>query len=168
MTVAPATPALTRCRVDVRANRIRLIRNLDDLAAKATPARLRRPGRAVPIYHLYIVYTDPLGRASFYRGGPENHRPPFGLIVTEHGPYVAGTIDWATDAITVTLAEGEAATGLDVCFRAELDRIEGLRVPYNLRGPNSNTVVRTMLERCGLPVAQPVAYAPGFDDTSLL
>jgi hypothetical protein len=122
----------------------------------------------VPIYHLYIVYTDPLGEPHFFRRGPERDRPPFGFITTEFGRYLEGTIDWATDAIAVTLAEGSAAVGLDVCFRTELERIQSLRVAYNLRGPNSNTVVRTLLERCGLPVAQPVAVAPGFDDASLL
>jgi hypothetical protein len=167
MTLDLGTSAVARCRVEVRANTLRLIRNLDELAEKITPVR-RRPGRVIPIYHLYIVYTDPLGRAYFYRGGPESDRPPFGFITTDHGPYVEGTIDWATDAITVTLAEGNAAEGLDICFRTELDRIRTLRVPYNLWGPNSNTVARTLLERCGLPVAQPVALAPGFDDTSLL
>ena len=79
--------------------------------------------------------------------------------------YLEGTIDWATDAIAVTLAEGSAAVGLDVCFRTELERIQSLR-RRNLGDRTATRWSDTVGALRSPGVA--VAVASGFDDVSLL
>lgn len=59
------------------------------------------------VYHKYIIYTDKNGNRFYARGGPGDQRGisneaggsgggtfPYGVIVTEHGEYRPGTIDW--------------------------------------------------------------------------
>jgi hypothetical protein len=112
--------------------------------------------------------SDTVARRGRVRHHPDYAQPGPFLGSTDPGPYVEGTLDWDPETIAVTLAAGDIAAGLDARFQTTLERIENLRIPYNLLGPNSNTVVRTLLETSGLPVAQPVALAPGFDHPSLL
>jgi hypothetical protein len=50
---------------------------------------------------------------------------------------------------------------------SELDRIDGLLVPYKPRGPNSNTVASTLLKNCGVPRQKPVLIAPGWNNPIL-
>lgn len=158
-----------RCRVEIRAKRVGVVRAKDMLWARLKQfSGWSIPGARVTAYHLYLVYTNEHGRQYFYRGGPENDMPPFGRIVVESGHYVPGTIDWDESAISQALLSGPAAHGLDSCFETTIQQIAAMSVPYDIGGPNSNTVVRTLLENCGLPVVQPASVAPGFGHPSLL
>jgi hypothetical protein len=150
----PAQPAApTGCKVDVRATHI------SGLASY------------LPIWHLYLVYTDKAGKESFFRGGPGGHcagaTGQYGAIHSTHGDYKPGSVDWTPGADSVTVMTGDGACGKDSCFASELSRIDGLCTPYAPTGPNSNTVAKTLLSNCGLPVSKPVAIAPGFDDPML-
>jgi hypothetical protein len=122
---------------------------------------------ALTAYHLFLVVTSAAGHRLYFRGGPQGGWPRYGRIVTRHGPYVEGTIDWDPDAVSVTVAQGAGVAGVPECFRVALDRIDRAGIPYNPLGPNSNTVARALLEHCGLPAAQPVGIAPGFDREAL-
>jgi hypothetical protein len=126
------------------------------------------PGGRLTAYHLYLVYTDEYGRQFYCRGGPQNDVPSFGNVIVESGPYVPGTVDWDPDAVAQTLVSGLAAHRSDACLERTLRRIAALDVRYDIGGPNSNTVVRTLLEKCGLPVQQPASVAPGFGHPNLL
>ncbi|MCY1078713.1 eCIS core domain-containing protein [Archangium lansingense] len=127
------------CRVDVRATFI--------------------SSRWMPFRHLFIVHEDAAGNVTAYRGGPggPGGTPPYGTITGRHGPYRPGFIDWDPGAPSVRVASGSAACGKDSCFRTELARISGAGIPYAPTGPNSNTVVRTLLHNCGLPEQIPVS-----------
>jgi hypothetical protein len=154
--------------VEVHANRVRVTQVLDRVQGWLRWPWGYRLGGEVTFHHLYIVYTTVRGDVYYYRGGPSNPGPPFGAIRIEYGRYVPGTVDWADQAITATVAEGKAAEGLESCFERTLAAIAADRIEYATLGPNSNTVVKTLLWRCGLPMAQPVAFAPGFDDPPLV
>lgn len=144
-----ASPA--NCKVDVRATKITATGSL-------------------PIYHLFVIYTDPAGDEYYYRGGPGNRcggAPPHYAIATNHGRYLPGTVDWAPGAPSTTVATGPAACGKDSCLASEVGRIDGTCTPYAPLGPNSNTVARTLLSKCGLPQKKPVWIAPGWGDPDL-
>ncbi|NJO00902.1 MAG: DUF4157 domain-containing protein [Bacteroidia bacterium] len=148
----PASPA--NCKVDVRATHLGGILG------------------SLPIYHLFIVYTDETNTESYFRGGPGGSCPgvaagSYGTIMTTHGAYVPGTVDWDPRAPSVTVASGAAACGKDRCFTTELARIDATCTPYAPTGPNSNTVVGTLLTNCGLPKRKPVTIAPGFNHRPL-
>lgn len=118
----------------------------------------------IPIYHLFIIYTDENGLNHLFRAGPSGSFPHYGTIqVSAGGLYVPGGTDWDIDAPSVTVMKGSAASGKDVCFRNELSRIASASIPYHVGGPNSNTVAKTLLVNCGVPVAKPVNLAPGWD-----
>jgi hypothetical protein len=152
-----ATPALapeSSCKVDVRATHI------GGFLSHA------------PVWHLFIVYTDSIGTDFFFRGGPRGScvgAAPggYGTIQSASGPYVPGTVDWDPGAPSVTILSGSSTCGKDTCFSSELSRIDSLCVPYNPTGPNSNTVARTLLSRCGIPQSKPVLIAPGWGDPVL-
>jgi len=147
----PAPP--TGCKIDVRATHISGIASV------------------LPIWHLYLVYKDKAGKESFFRGGPGGRcagaSGQYGAIHSTHGDYKPGSVDWTPGADSETVMTGDGACGKDSCFVSELSRMDGLCKPYAPTGPNSNTVAKTLLTNCGLPVRKPVAIAPGFDDPKL-
>jgi len=151
------TPAPTpggSCKVDVRATHI------GGFLGK------------LPIWHLFVVYTDGTGTEYYFRGGPGGSCPgvvagAHGTIISDSGLYVAGTVDWDPSAPSFTVLTGSAACGQDACFAAELTRIDSRCVPYEPTGPNSNTVAKTMLSNCSVPLSKPVAIAPGWGDPVL-
>jgi len=153
--IVPPTPPspVSSCRIDVRATHIGGILS------------------SLPIWHLFIVYQDSSGTEFFFRGGPGGSclgvTGEHGTIIGTSGPYVAGTVDWSPGAPSVTAMTGSAACGKDSCLAAELSRIDRTCTPYTPMGPNSNTVVGTLLDNCGIPRAKPVAIAPGFDNPVL-
>lgn len=142
----PATAATT-AQVDVRATKITALRGM-------------------PVYHLFIVYQDAAGHPSFFRGGPSGAggAAGYGNIKCTHGPYVPGTVDWAPGAPSETVATEAAASGKDATFQATLGRIDGAGIAYDPTGPNSNSVVRTLLSDAALPARKPVWIAPGWDE----
>ena len=151
---APSTGTGAACKVDVRATHIGGILS------------------GLPIWHLFIVYTDSTGTEFYYRGGPGGSctgvsTGGYGTIIGTHGRYVAGTVDWDPSAPSVTVLSGSGACGKDSCFASELSRIDGTCTPYAPTGPNSNTVVSTLLSNCSVPRSKPVAIAPGWGDPNI-
>lgn len=121
----------------------------------------------LPIWHLFIVYIDQSGTEWYFRGGPGGSCPgvdtgQYGTILSTHGLYVPGTVDWDPSAPSRTVLSGASACGKDACFRSELARIDSTCTPYAPMGPNSNTVVSTLLNNCSVPRGKPVAIAPGW------
>jgi hypothetical protein len=135
------------CRVDVRATHIGGILS------------------GLPIWHLLVVTSDGAGTERYYRGGPggPGGDPTYGSIITNDGPYVAGTVDWSPGAPSRTVMSGPTACGHDACLAAELRRIDGTGTGYAPTGPNSNTVASTILTNCHIPRGKPVWVAPGWD-----
>ena len=138
-------------------------------AVSAAPARRfaraskKRPAR------MNVVTTDATGAERYYRGGPggPGGGPTYGSIITNDGPYVAGTVDWAPGAPSRTVMSGPTACGHDACLAAELRRIDGTGTAYAPTGPNSNTVASTILTNCHIPRGKPVWVAPGWDDPAI-
>jgi hypothetical protein len=137
--------AAANCQVDVRATKISALGGL-------------------PVYHLFVIYKNAAGLEYYYRGGPGGAGGPggYGNIVTSHGRYRPGTVDWAPGAPSVTAMSGPGACGKDVSFVRELSRIDGAAIPYKPTGPNSNSVARTILANSGVPEVKPVFIAPGW------
>jgi hypothetical protein len=118
----------------------------------------------VPLYHLFIIYTDEKGINYLFRAGPFGSFP-HEIIQTWYSFYTSTGPDWDLDALSVTAMKGAAASGKDTCFINELSRISGAMIPYHLGGPNSNTVVKTLLTKCNVPIMKPVTSnpSPGWD-----
>ena len=125
---------------------------------------------AVGYGHAFIVTTDDRGIRRYYRGGPDRHgtlgADDWGTIRSWYGPYVPGTIDWTIRPDhSVTVKSGPAALGFDNRLATEAENIEASRTPYHPTGPNSNTAVRELLARTGLPQRRPQLMLPGWGDT---
>lgn len=127
------------CRVDVRATHI--------------------SASWMPFRHLFIVQENAAGAVTAFRGGPggAGGTPPYGTIQGQSGPYGPGFVDWDPSAPSIRVETGPSACGKDACLASELARITGTATPYSPTGPNSNTVVRTLLHNCGLPESIPVS-----------
>lgn len=127
------------------------------------------PIERFPKDHLFIVYTTSHGNPYFYRGGQGNSCRSFGFkgISTAHGRYDSESVDWYPDARSSTVARGnQIPDNVHECFTQTLGRIRNECVTYNPWGPNSNTVVKTLLSRCGLPTNRnpvPSDQTPGYD-----
>jgi hypothetical protein len=123
--------------------------------------------------HLFIIYTDKNGEESLFRGGPTGD-PLAGLgwggkIWVDREPYRPGGIDWDLNSVSITILKGPVVHGKDGCLSLESNRINGALNDYFLTGPNSNTVVKTLLQNCNLPVIKPPGWSgfPGFGDPPL-
>ena len=134
--------------------------------------------------HLAIVVRGKNGKETGYRGGPSRNgslsssaqqNPTtgatdygFGAIVTTSGEYAPGFIDYKTDASKVAVdLNGQSVDTVTKCFEDTMKAIDARKIAYYPTGPNSNSVVGTMLSRCGCQKVKPVWIAPGFD-TDLL
>jgi hypothetical protein len=123
-----------------------------------------------PWEHSWIVYTDERGIQKYYRGGAAlrtecGASPTAGWIEAEHGFYRAGTVDWDPNAKSLLLIQGPEARGKDIVLENLANRIGVYGrpcIPYAPWGPNSNTVVYTMLFLAGLPQQATEAFRSGF------
>lgn len=135
--------------------------------------------------HLFLIYGDQQGEEEIFRGGPtgsplgsltspNGDNPPdredrgYGLIHVDSFAYGPTSIDWDPDAPSFELTSGPPASAAERCFINEMNRINDESIDYFPWGPNSNTVVSTMMVRCGLPVTLPENVSvPGFNDKTL-
>jgi hypothetical protein len=112
--------------------------------------------------HLYYVYTDNNGKQTYLSGYPDfsTSRPtaPFGNIIGKTGDYKPnspgkddGSPDYAPSVKLVTYRSStnnpqEVATNFKL-LQAEVKKIQDAKVPYNPKGPNSNSVAMQALSR---------------------
>jgi hypothetical protein len=130
--------------------------------------------------HLFIIYTEQNGDELVYRagpGGPTKSKNPFewkaGSIKAVRGErYDLGLLralenrepqDWDPSATTVTVLKGQDANDKGKCFDDIVDRINAAQVDYEAEGPNSNTVVTTLLKLCGVPLIKPAGMFVGWN-----
>lgn len=61
----------------------------------------------------------------------------------------------------MTVLWGKGAGEAYRCFEKETVLFNAEKVPYRMAtGPNSNTFVRTILDRCGVPALKPAGAVP--------
>jgi hypothetical protein len=95
---------------------------------------------------------------------------PFpGVIETRtREDYQPDTIDWDTKAPSVTVLEGSEVTpDIIRCLDSVSQQIEDEKINYDLLGPNSNSVVFTLLQDCIIPIKKPAAPFNIFGFTEL-
>ena len=101
------------------------------------------------------------GRAGANKG-------PWGPIVGTMGPYGPGTIDYPRSGEAgrrpepLTVLDDDKPCECMGCFTNALNDIESRGIAYNPFTTNSNTVVKELLSRCGLPSGAPRSWAPGW------
>jgi hypothetical protein len=109
-----------------------------------------------PFHHSWIVITDENGNEKLYRGGGYIRKECKGFdifIKGEYGVYKPWSTDWDPTARDMVLMYGPEARGLDKTLEGIIDnRLNSLRPcqSYHFEGPNSNTVVYTILTLAGL------------------
>jgi hypothetical protein len=118
-------------------------------------------------HHSWIVFRDESGNEKFYRGGGyirKDCRTPNIWIGAEHGPYERGTVDWNTDpnVNSIVLMHGPEARGKDKVFEDIINNrinAKGFCHGYRMfQGPNSNSVVYTILTLAGLQEKADTAF----------
>jgi hypothetical protein len=118
--------------------------------------------------HLFIVYTDVDGDEYVYRGGPDK-----GLIQLAKGEryhaslsLISGKLpaDWDPSATSVTVLKGVDAKDKMKCFDEVANRIQTANINYKGLGPNSNTVVTTLLKLCAVPLIKPPGWFVGSNE----
>lgn len=148
-----------------------------DVWARDITVTLPPPYGRVTGYHLYIVYADASGRQFVCEGFP--FYPPSGSIPPESALFFYGPPGLLTQGYCATMPHGRPAgahsvtvlQGADAgrayrCMEKETARFNSENVAYRMAtGPNSNSFVRTMLDRCGVPAIKPAAAvpSPGWD-----
>jgi hypothetical protein len=143
-------------RIDVRASEIRV-------------NSLYRGFGPITGYHLYIVYTDQKGKEHLYEGLPFDPKTgqtsafsPSTLFLNPSGLLTRGycTISqWErtrnqlniVNILSVTALTGAKASEKHFCLEEQTLLFNGANIPYRITvGPNSNTYVRTILDRCDI------------------
>jgi len=134
-----------------------------DCKIEVRSRRLRGARRWTGARHLFIVYTGSDGTEMGFRGGPSERGLSSSFIATRVGPYDPSFIDWDPRARSKAVKSGPAAHGKDQNLANEALRIDQARIPYKVLGPNSNTVVRTLLQKCDVPLEKPRGWHPGWN-----
>jgi hypothetical protein len=112
--------------------------------------------------HLYYVYTDNNGKQTYLSGYPDFSTSiptaPFGNIIGKTGDYKPnspgkkdGSPDYKPSIKLVTYRSStnnpqEVAANFKL-LQAEVKKIQDAKVPYNFKGPNSNSVAMQALSR---------------------
>lgn len=116
--------------------------------------------------HLFIIFTDVDGVEWYSRGGPTGLLCPIrycGDIFVSGGKYDSAAEDWYPSAVSKEIAKGSIPFGKFTCLLTNGNLINSWMIPYKPLGPNSNSVVRTLLQSCGLPQEKPDVVAPGWN-----
>ncbi|WP_337861983.1 hypothetical protein [Nitrososphaera sp.] len=154
-----------------------------DVRAREISVNLPLYGRTLTGYHLYIVYSDAAGKEfvcegfPFYSSAgqvPSTHALFYGapgLLTQGHcgfmrddGPAAVyggngGPLQGRRHSVTVLWGKGAGEAYR--CFEEETAMFNAEKVPYRMAtGPNSNTFVRTILDRCGVPALKPAGAVP--------
>jgi hypothetical protein len=164
-TLAQSAAALVNEKINVRARTIHAI--------------LPPPIGSVTAYHLFIVYTEKHGIQFICQGFPFDPKtgqvapdailpanPPGLLTQGRCISYLPGNRDFIPDAPTITVVSGQKANLAFHCFVKETALFNISKVPYHLiKGPNSNSYTRTMLDQCNVPALKPsiATLTPGWD-----
>jgi RHS repeat-associated protein len=123
-------------------------------------------------YHTYIYTYDPVDKSEVgYRGGPSNlggiwdiitnlfgSRSSNNYVLAKHGAWDNDFPDYDSgnnDPSTEILDDQYSCDRWRHSFKETAIRINEARIPYGLLGPNSNSVVREMLENAGLEPSRP-------------
>lgn len=114
-------------------------------------------------YHLFVLYTDSTGSQFYFRGGPGGSESGYGNIITSCAPYVEGEIEYNPRNLLEEVYQGTDACDKVNVMQNKLNEIEGWNVPYVPAGPNSNSIIATLLKASGLPHRKPAVPAPGFE-----
>lgn len=148
---------------------------------RAPSVRLEATSVGLNANHLCIVVTDEVGAQTAFRGGPSQRGPDsppvsgpsaassspssqgsYGPIRTTEGRYDERFIDYDPRAPkTAVETGGQSTSDLLECFRRTASEIDRRQIPYFPTGPNSNSTVFTLLERCGCR-GDPPAWSPGY------
>ncbi len=150
-----------------------------DVRARAIHAVLPPPIGPVTAYHLFIIYTEIHGIQFICQGFPLDAKTgkvapdailpanPPGLLTKGHCiPYHPGNRDFIPGAPSITVVSGTNADLAFHCFVRETALFNIAKVPYHLiKGPNSNSYTRTMLDQCNVPALKPsvATLTPGWD-----
>lgn len=123
-------------------------------------------GQTVTVYHLFIVYVktgkdfvcqgfpfDPTTRQIPKDSDlPLNLPSPY-LLQGRCIPFNTDNRDFNPQAPSTTVVSGSDATDAYKCFAKETKKFNMAKIPYALLATNSNTYVRTMLDKCDIPGA---------------
>ncbi|MER3407378.1 MAG: hypothetical protein C4292_00725 [Nitrososphaera sp.] len=148
-----------------------------DVRAREITVNMPPPYGKITGYHLYIVYVDPARRQFVCEGFPFDPAtgsiPPAGatLFYGLSGLLTQGYCGTLLQRATVqqqqeqqhfvTVLYGGEAEKAYRCFEKETGRFNAERIPYRMAtGPNSNSFVRMMLDRCDVPAIKPPAAVP--------
>jgi hypothetical protein len=139
---------------------------LDRTAVTINARRLDFLYGVLPAVHLSLVVREPGGSEYEYEGQPERQRPfNYGRIIVTKRPY-RPRLDRIV--LRVPLPPIDDSIKAQMVLESELERLNGANIAYDpWFGPNSNSIVRTILISLGLPPLQPAAVAPGFEYRSL-
>ena len=131
-------------------------------------ARYLKDFEAFPVYHLFIIYTNNNGTEHYFRGGSSCQSKFSSCIIEDttitgdEGKYIEGSVDWDKNSFSITVMKGKLAQDKNSCFSDELKKISESKIQYKVLEQNSNSVVRTLLEKCQVPAEKPVLVAPGW------
>lgn len=119
----------------------------------------------IPGSHLSVVLRYVTGDEVEYEGAPTRAMPGYGPIVVRKRAFRPRP---DRQGVVVSYVMREHLRDWEQALDSEVERINAAAVVYEpFGGPNSNTVVRTLLLRLWLPPLQPAALAPGFNHEAI-
>ena len=150
-----------------------------DVRGRAIHVTVPQSIGSVTGYHLFIVYTDKKGKQFICQGlpfdpatgniAPDEILPsdPTGLVIKGQCiPLRPNNRDFIPDAPSITVLSGSNTKQAYNCFFKETDIFNEAKIPYHMvRGPNSNSYTRTMLDKCNILAMKPAVaiLTPGWD-----
>jgi len=123
-----------------------------------------------------VLWGTPQGYPYFERGSPKKALTSPGdlSVPAEDAKDREGNcIGCDAPSKTVIIPSGFHAHGIDACFGTISDEINKAQIHYDVKGPNSNSFVKTLLHKCwpwpwvaeneGLLLPVPISQVPGWD-----
>jgi len=120
----------------------------------------------LPASHLSLMLRYTTGESIEYEGAPTRAVPgAYGPIVVRKRPFRPRP---DRQGVVVAYVRRRLLNDWEQALDNEMERLNAAMVVYEpVNGPNSNTVIRTLLLRLWLPPLQPAALPVGFDHEAL-